>query len=85
MDTDAPIYVHEEEFKHTCWAVATGAVLGVYLGNYMDLERLKWNIFTDDHLDLFQGITLQHSPGHTPGLCVMQVNLEKGWDVHLDH
>jgi glyoxylase-like metal-dependent hydrolase (beta-lactamase superfamily II) len=77
IGTDVPIYVHEEEFKHACWAVATGADLGVYLGHYMDLEGLKWNTFTDDHLDLFQGITLHHSPGHTPGLCVMQVNLEK--------
>jgi len=77
IGTDVPIYVHEEEFKHACWAVATGADLGVYLGHYMNLEQLKWNTFTDDHLDLFQGITLHHSPGHTPGLCVMQVNLEK--------
>ena len=77
IGTDVPIYVHEEEFKHACWAVATGADLGVYLGHYMDLEGLKWNTFTDDHLDLFQGITLHHSPGHTPGLCVMQVNLDK--------
>ncbi|QKX60004.1 uncharacterized protein TRUGW13939_07146 [Talaromyces rugulosus] len=77
VDTDVPIYVHEEEFKHACWAVATGADLGVYLGHYMLLDRLKWNTFTEEHLDLFQGITLHHSPGHTPGLCIMQVNLEK--------
>ncbi|KAH8697584.1 beta-lactamase-like protein [Talaromyces proteolyticus] len=76
VDTDVPIYVHEEEFKHACWAVATGADLGVYLGHYMLLDRLKWNTFTESHLDLFQGITLHHSPGHTPGLCIMQVNLE---------
>ncbi|KIW63929.1 hypothetical protein PV04_08893 [Phialophora macrospora] len=76
MGTDVPIYVHEEEFKHACWAVATGADLGVYLPGYMSLDKLKWNTFTEDHLDLFQGITLHHSPGHTPGLCIMQVNLE---------
>jgi hypothetical protein len=33
--TEIPIYVHEEEFKHACWAVATGADFGVYLGQYM--------------------------------------------------
>jgi len=77
MGTDVPIYVHEEEFKHACWAVATGADLGVYLPGYMDLKNLKWNTFNEDHLDLYQGITLHHSPGHTPGLVVMQVNLEK--------
>ncbi|RMZ76172.1 hypothetical protein DV738_g5140, partial [Chaetothyriales sp. CBS 135597] len=77
VGTDVPIYVHEEEFKHACWAVATGADLGVYLAHYMDLEGLKWQTFNEAHLDLFQGISLHHSPGHTPGLVIMQVNLEK--------
>ncbi|KAL1890767.1 hypothetical protein Sste5346_008092 [Sporothrix stenoceras] len=77
LDTDVPIYVHEEEFKHACWAVATGADLGVYLSHYMILDRLKWQTFNDAHLDIYQGITLHHSPGHTPGLVIMQVNLAK--------
>lgn len=77
VGTDVPIYVHEEEFKHACWAVATGADLGVYMAHYMTLDTLNWKTFDDAHLDLFQGITLHHSPGHTPGLCIMQVNLEK--------
>ncbi|BCS28591.1 N-acyl homoserine lactonase family protein [Aspergillus puulaauensis] len=77
LDTDVPIIVHEEEFKHACWAVATGADLGVYLGHYMLLEKLNWQTFTDSTLEIYQGITLHHSPGHTPGLCLMQVNLEK--------
>ncbi|KAL2003823.1 hypothetical protein VTN02DRAFT_2040 [Thermoascus thermophilus] len=76
IGTDVSIYVHEEEFKHACWAVATGADLGVYLAGYMTLDKLNWNTFTDDHFDLCQGITLHFSPGHTPGLCIMQVNLE---------
>ncbi|KAJ5318135.1 hypothetical protein PENANT_c043G07542 [Penicillium antarcticum] len=75
VDTNVPIYVHEEEFKHACWAVATGADLGVYLGHYMLLEQLKWSTFTESRLELYQGITLHHSPGHTPGLCIMQINL----------
>ncbi|KAJ6185322.1 hypothetical protein N7519_006623 [Penicillium mononematosum] len=75
VNTDVPIYVHEEELKHACWAVATGADFGVYLGQYMLLEELKWNTFTGSQLDLFQGITFHHSPGHTPGLCIMQINL----------
>ncbi|KAF2465151.1 metallo-beta-lactamase superfamily protein [Lindgomyces ingoldianus] len=77
LDSGVPIYVHEEEFKHACWAVATKADFGVYVYHYMDLERLNWKTFPDSTLDLFQGITLHHSPGHTPGLCIMQVNLEK--------
>lgn len=43
----------------------------------MDLEKLKWKTFTDSHYSLCQGITIHFSPGHTPGLCVMQVNLAK--------
>lgn len=43
----------------------------------MSLEGLKWETFNESQLDLFQGITLYHSPGHTPGLVIMQVNLEK--------
>ncbi|CAK7270382.1 hypothetical protein SEPCBS119000_004060 [Sporothrix epigloea] len=77
LDTDVPIYVHEEEFKHACWAVATGADLGVYLSHYMILDRLKWNTFNDAHLDIYQGISLHHAPGHSPGLVAMQVNLAK--------
>ncbi|RTE70312.1 hypothetical protein BHE90_015291 [Fusarium euwallaceae] len=77
IDTDVPIYVHEDEFKHACWAVGTGADLGAYLAHYMQLQGLKWQTFTDHCLELFQGITLYHTPGHTPGLVIMQVNLEK--------
>ncbi|CAI7576376.1 unnamed protein product [Penicillium manginii] len=76
VDTDVPIYVHEEEFKHACWAIATQADHGVYQGHYMHLEKLKWETFTESELELFQGITLLHAPGHAPGLCMMQVNLD---------
>jgi glyoxylase-like metal-dependent hydrolase (beta-lactamase superfamily II) len=76
IGTDVPIYVHEEEFKHACWAVATAADAGVYLANYLSLDKLKWSTIHEEHVELFQGISLHHSPGHTPGLIVMQVNLE---------
>lgn len=70
------VYVHEEEFKHAVWACATKADAGVYLENYLNLSQLNWTTFTDTMLDLFQGLTLHLTPGHTPGLCVMQLNLE---------
>lgn len=76
VGTDIPIYVHEEEFKHACWAVAAKADLGVYQGHYMLLEKLNWQTFTESQLELYQGITLHHTPGHAPGLCMMQVNLD---------
>lgn len=30
-NTNVPIYVHEEEFKHACWATATKQDDGLYL------------------------------------------------------
>ncbi|KAJ6119147.1 hypothetical protein N7523_003427 [Penicillium sp. IBT 18751x] len=77
IGTDVPIYTHEEEFKHACWAVATGADLGVYMAHYIDLEKLNWKTFNESTVDLFQGISMHHLPGHTPGLCGLQINLEK--------
>ncbi|KAI7161117.1 hypothetical protein KC349_g2971 [Hortaea werneckii] len=77
VGTEVPIYVHEEEFKYACWAVGTGTDSGVYLGDYVNLTQLKWKTLTGIRFDLCQGITLHHAPGHTPGLYIMQVNLEK--------
>jgi hypothetical protein len=52
--------------------------MGVNLGSpLLDRKRLKWKTFTEPRLDLFQCITIHHPPGHTPGLYVVQVNLEK--------
>ncbi|EXL93791.1 hypothetical protein FOIG_13358 [Fusarium odoratissimum NRRL 54006] len=65
------------ELKHACWAVATGADLGVHMGHYLLLESLNWNTFNDSHLEIFQGISLHHLPGHTPELCGMQINLQR--------
>ncbi|PLB50105.1 metallo-beta-lactamase superfamily protein [Aspergillus steynii IBT 23096] len=75
-NTGVPIYVHEEEFKHACWAAATKSEGGLYLADYLSLDNtLNWQTFNDTQLDLCTGITLYHCPGHTPGLCIMQVNL----------
>ena len=76
VGTDVPLSVHEEEFKHACCAMSTGAGLGVSLANYVELTKLNWQTYIDDHFDFCQDISLHFSPGHTPGLCVMQVNPE---------
>lgn len=89
IGTDVPIIVHEEEFKHACWATATGADHEVYLSHYLDIEGLNWKTFNTDHFDLCQGISLHFAPGHTPGLCIMQINLEKDgtfiWTTDMYH
>jgi glyoxylase-like metal-dependent hydrolase (beta-lactamase superfamily II) len=71
------VYVHEEEFKHATWSVATKTDSGVYLASYLSLTALNWQTFSMSPFELCQGITLHHSPGHTPGLCLMQINLPR--------
>jgi len=73
---DVTVHVHEEELKHAYWAIATKNDLGVYLPHYMSLS-LKWETFNDSTLELFPGLHLLHSPGHTPGLVVMMLHLKK--------
>ena len=46
------------------------------VSRYMDFSKLNWQTFFDDRFDFCRGITMHLAPGHTPGLCVMQVNLE---------
>ncbi|RSL56977.1 hypothetical protein CEP54_008549 [Fusarium duplospermum] len=77
LGSDIPIYVHEEEFKHACWCAATGADAALYMADYLSLDKLNWKTFSEESVDLFQGITIRLAAGHTPGLCIMQVNLDK--------
>jgi len=75
--SDVTIYVHEEELKHSYWAIATKHDAGVYLPHYMHLG-LKWETFNDSELELFPGLHLLHCPGHTPGLVCMMLHLAGG-------
>ena len=68
--TDVPIYVHEKELKHAFFSIANKSDLGVYLPSYMTFD-LNWKAFSGDFLEICPGINLHHSPGHTPGLCIM--------------
>ncbi|OCL05541.1 Metallo-hydrolase/oxidoreductase [Glonium stellatum] len=72
--TNVPIYVHEMELKHAFYSVATGSDLGVYLPHYLRFD-LNWQAFYGDFLELVPGLSIHHAPGHTPGLCILQVNL----------
>jgi glyoxylase-like metal-dependent hydrolase (beta-lactamase superfamily II) len=74
--TDVPVYVHETELKHAFFSVANKSDLGVYLPTYLQFD-INWKAFSGDFLEIAQGLTLRHSPGHTPGLCILQVNLQE--------
>lgn len=72
---NVPIYVHEEELKYSFYAVATKEDFGAYLPYYIDAS-LNWKAIHESELELFDGITLYHTPGHTPGLMTMKVDLK---------
>lgn len=50
--------------------------LGVYQTKDMRLD-LNWTPVHGEVVELAQGINIIHSPGHTPGLCILQVNLRE--------
>jgi len=75
-NTGIPVHVHELEIKHAFYSVATKTDLGVYLPHYLTFD-INWVPFHGSHLELASGLTLHHSPGHTPGLCVLQLNLKE--------
>ena len=38
---------------------------------------LSWVPFSGSFVEIAQGLNLHHAPGHTPGLCILQVNMPK--------
>jgi glyoxylase-like metal-dependent hydrolase (beta-lactamase superfamily II) len=75
-NTGVPVYVHELELKHAFYSVATKSDLGVYLPHYLNFD-INWVPFHGSYYEIAPGLNLHHSPGHTPGLCILQVNLKK--------
>jgi len=75
-NTGIPIYVHEKELKHAFYSVATKTDLGVYLPQHLEMMEQNWQPMYGEGLELAPGLNIRHSPGHTPGLCILQVNLK---------
>lgn len=71
---DVPIYVHAEELRYAFYAVATKEDFGAYLPHYLDFG-FNWQTLHESEVELFEGLTLYHTPGHTPGLMGMQLEL----------
>ncbi|RKK16457.1 hypothetical protein BFJ66_g5755 [Fusarium oxysporum f. sp. cepae] len=74
--TDVPIYDHEIELKNAFYSVASKVDIGVYLPTYLKFD-LNWTPLYGDSILIARGITVHLCPGHTPGLCIMQVNLKE--------
>lgn len=69
---DTPIYAHELEIKEHYYAVATKEDIGPYVPGDLNWE-LNWQPIHREETELFEGVTLRHMPGHTPGLMTMEV------------
>lgn len=72
--TDVPIFVHEKELATAFLAVASKRDYGPYLPDYLTFD-LNWQLLAGSTVPLFPGITLYHTPGHTPGLMGMLLDL----------
>ncbi|KAF2204185.1 Metallo-hydrolase/oxidoreductase [Delitschia confertaspora ATCC 74209] len=75
-NTGIPVYAHELEIKHAFYSVATKTDLGVYLPYYLTFD-INWKPFSGDFLEIAEGLNVHLTPGHTPGLCILQVNMPK--------
>jgi glyoxylase-like metal-dependent hydrolase (beta-lactamase superfamily II) len=72
--TDVPIYAHEHEIKHAFYAAATNEDFG-YSTDWLDVG-LNWEPISEGHVELFGGLELLHTPGHTPGLMGLLLELD---------
>ncbi|MFT4044968.1 MAG: N-acyl homoserine lactonase family protein [Gordonia sp. (in: high G+C Gram-positive bacteria)] len=83
--TDVPIYVHEEELKNAFFVEATGQDSG-FTPHCLDIS-FNWQPIGEAHVELFRGIELLHTPGHTPGLMGLLVHLDQTGPLYFasDH
>ncbi len=79
---DVPIYVAGTELRNAFYAVATGEDVGPYIPHYLDFS-FNWRPFDGDAVELFDGLTLHHLPGHTPGLYGLRLDLSNAGTVFL--
>ena len=70
---DVPVYVHRDELEYAFYAVAT-KVDGNYQSHYLD-PSFNWQVIEGDELELASGLTVHHTPGHTPGLMGLLLDL----------
>ena len=72
---DVPIWCHEDELKNAFWGLATGIDQDLYVQHYLQPTRFNYKTFQRDVFDIWPGVTLHHTPGHTCGSIVMQLDM----------
>ncbi|KAF2850737.1 Metallo-hydrolase/oxidoreductase [Plenodomus tracheiphilus IPT5] len=75
-NTNVPVHVHETELKYAFYSVASKTDNHVYLPHYLSFD-INWVPFHGSYFEIAPGLNLHHAPGHTPGLCILQVNLKE--------
>lgn len=60
--------------------------VGLYLPSYLQFD-LNWKPFYGSVVHFAPGLLIHHCPGHTPGLCILQLNLKNSgtWIFTSDH
>lgn len=74
---DVPVYAHEQEIKYSFYAIATKQDFGAYIPHYVD-SAFNWKAVHGPEMELFEGLTVYHTPGHTPGTLSLKVDLGNG-------
>jgi glyoxylase-like metal-dependent hydrolase (beta-lactamase superfamily II) len=77
LHLETEIWCHEIEYKNAFWLCGT-QLDPLYLPDYLVVRGLKWRTFSQDVWELFQGVTLHRCPGHTEGLCIVELQLPSG-------
>lgn len=80
---DVEIWCHEDELKHAFWACATGIDRGLYVPHYLQPDRFNWKTFKRESFDIWPGITLHHTPGHTCGSIIMELEMKQAGAIVL--
>lgn len=69
------IWCHEDELKYAFWGCATGVDRDFYNPHYMPPERFNWKTFNREVFDIWTGVSLHLTPGHTCGSIIMEVRM----------
>ena len=77
-NTTVPVLVHEEELKHAYYATAIG-LRGGYVRKDFDIPGLQLESVNPPELgiEVLKDVWVYHMPGHTPGLLILVVHLDK--------
>jgi len=79
---DVPVYVSGTELRNAFYSVATKEDVGPYIPHYLDFS-FNWRAFDGEAVELFDGFTLHHLPGHTPGLYGARLDLANAGTIML--